>query len=434
MDGEQVVARSLQKELTFWVSISTILVSLVAGLISGILAYNEAKEIQDDLLLQASRIVADNRSALPTDISDVDEDFRILVLPLRLIDDDRLIADLRYKNGFSTIEFRDERWRIYVPGTAHKVGFAVAQRTELRDQLAWSSVFSALIPIGVLSVILLVTIRWIIFTRIKPIVRLSKDVDQLSVNSIELLPIENIPIEVKPFTDAINRLLLRTRSTIELQRRFIADASHELRTPLAALLLLSDNFKSAKSDLERKECALLMASGLHRLSRLVDQLLNLARLQNVKAESFLPVPMNDIVKEAVTELYPLAEQKLIDLGVSNIIAAKVLDANGGVRKLVDNAISNAINYTLERGRIDVSLSQSNGNVVFVVSDTGPGIVEDELDSVFIPFFRSKNTTPPGSGLGLAICAEIAEHLGGEIKLTNREQGGLLFTYTQKAVM
>lgn len=430
MDGRQVKASSLQKELTRWVFITTAAVSLLAGLIAGLIAFQEAREMQDEILIQIAHSISSDTTSNSSNWDKHQKDSNIIIQPLKDTNARNLDINSNQADGFATVEYKNTSWRIYLVTKSSNQRFVIAQQTELRDEIAWANALSAILPIIVMAAILLIAIPWIIWNRMKPITQLANKVDNLSVDDINPLPLARIPKEVSPFIEAINRLLIRTSETIKHQRRFIADASHELRTPVAALTILSENVQAAPSEAEREERFKLLHQSLTRLNTLVNQLLKLARLRNIDADTLNPVFADKILKDVVTSLFPLAEKKSIDLGVTEATKIQLADFNGGLTQLFENAISNAIYYTPENGRIDVSLSTNNGNAVFKVADNGPGINEKDLEKVFTPFYRAEGNTKTGSGLGLAICAEIAEQLGGKITLNNHDKGGLIFTYTQ----
>ncbi len=431
MDGKKIEPRSLLRELTRWIFITTITVAILAGLIAGLLAFDEAREMQDEILVQIARTISIDTAGNSNNWSSRQNDSNIIVQPLNDLKNKSLDIDPEQADGFATIKYGNTSWRIYLITKPSNQRFVIAQQTELRDEIAWANAISAMLPIIIMAAILLAAITWIIWSRMKPIKQLAHNVDYLSVDDMNPLPVEKIPTEIIPFIEAINRLLARAGETIKHQRRFIADASHELRTPVAALTIQSENVYAAQTESERDERFKLLHQSLIRLNSLVNQLLKFARLRNVGADSFSQVRANEVLKETVTSLYPLAEKKSIDLGVTESIETELDDFNGGLSQLFENAISNAIYYTPNGGKIDVSLSNNDGYAVFKVIDSGPGIEEKYIDKVFTPFYRIEGNTEPGSGLGLAICSEIAEQLNGKISLKNRAEGGLEFTYTQK---
>lgn len=431
MDGQQITSRSLLKELTRWIFLTTMIVAILAGIIAGLTAFFEARETQDEILVQIARTISDDATGNSNNWSSRQDDSNIIVQPLKNLKNKSLDIEEDQVDGFATVKYGDTAWRIYIITKPSKQRFVVAQQTEFRDEIAWAYALSAMLPIVVMAFILLIAITWIIWSRMKPIRQLAKEVDQLSVEDMNPLSIKKIPSEVTPFIEAINRLLTRASETIKHQKRFIADASHELRTPVAALTLQAENVRTASSGTEREERFDLLQQGLTRLNTLVNQLLKLARLRNVQADSFDQVFADEVLKEVVTSLYPLAENKSIDLGVTESTQIKLNDINGGLNQLFENAISNAIYYTPNGGRVDISLTAIKDKAEFKVVDTGPGISEENLEKVFTPFYRGEEIAGDGSGLGLAICSEISEQLNGKISLKNRKEGGLEFTYTQQ---
>ena len=142
--------------------------------------------------------------------------------------------------------------------------------------------------------------------------------------------------------------------------------------------------------------------------------------------------------QAIESLFPLAEQAEIDLGIikqdDNLV---VYDQQDRLGQLVFNAIDNAIHYSPQGSRIDITLAKEIDNgtesLLFCIDDNGIGIPKDELKRVMQPFYRVQESHQPGNGLGLAISQEIAQILAGTIELSNRAEGGLRFCYRQPLV-
>ena len=429
MDDKPVKARSLQNELTYWTFIITLSVCTIGGVTAGLIAYFEARDVRDEVLLQIAQIVSGSDSIPAKSGGYHHRDSTIIVESVEEGSRNLGISS-KQSDGFDTIKAKGESWRIYVITKADQQRFVVAQQTELIDEFAFGNAMSAVLPICILAILLLGLIRWIIYSRMKPIIKLSHIADTQTVNNLNPLSTKSIPLEVLPFIEAINRLLLRTKNALTQQRRFIADASHELRTPVTALSLISENLEKADSPDLQNEQLKLLRHGLDRLNNLVNQLLNLTRLQNTESKVVEEVQFDELVKDVVVLFYPLAERKEIDLGITQISPVNIQNIDGRIKQLVENAIANAIHYTPSHGKIDISLSIKNRFVNFEVSDSGPGIDENEIDAVLTPFYRGKDNAEPGSGLGLAICVEIAKQHDGKITLKNRKEGGLTFAYAQ----
>ena len=429
MDDKQLESRSLQQELTRWIFIVTASVCALGGLTSGLLAYFEAREVQDEVLLQVAQLVSNTETNSFKNPNYYQQDSAIIVFSLNSLKDKSTKLS-SYSDGFATAKLKGDSWRVLITTQNDGKRIVVGQQTELRNEIAFANAMSAIVPICILAILLLGLLRWLISTRMKSITNLSRVVDKQVATNLNALSTKSIPTEVVPFIEAINRLLLRTKDSIAQQNRFIADASHELRTPIAALSLLTENLENAQSQPDRQQQMNLMRRGLDRLSNLVNQLLNMARLQNKEADIAKVVRLDEIVKEVTIMFHPLAEQKNIDLGITQITEVSVHNVNNGLLQLVENAMANAIHYTPKGGQIDISVQIIGETATLKVSDTGPGIDEVEIEKVLTPFYRSKNNNVSGTGLGLAICAEIAKQNYGTIELKNKNTGGLDFTYSQ----
>ena len=147
----------------------------------------------------------------------------------------------------------------------------------------------------------------------------------------------------------------------------------------------------------------------------------------------MAVRLDDLAREIVTELVPLADAGRIDLGVSAAQPASVYADPDALRTLLRNLVDNAVRYTPAGGRVDVSVEELAGatrGARLTVSDDGPGIPAAERARVFDRFYRRAGTSPPGSGLGLSIVSTIAEGHGARISLAEGSSGkGLSVTVT-----
>jgi two-component system OmpR family sensor kinase len=145
------------------------------------------------------------------------------------------------------------------------------------------------------------------------------------------------------------------------------------------------------------------------------------------------VRLDDLAREIVAELVPLADAGRIDLGVSAAQPASVYADPDALRTLLRNLVDNAVRYTSAGGRVDVSVEELAGDTRgarLTVSDDGPGIPAAERERVFDRFYRRAGTSPPGSGLGLSIVRTIAEGHGARISLAEGSSGkGLSVTVT-----
>jgi two-component system OmpR family sensor kinase len=165
-----------------------------------------------------------------------------------------------------------------------------------------------------------------------------------------------------------------------------------------------------------------LSTGLLRTRVLLDQLLTLARTQEPGGQPLTRVPLKKAIQECLEDLVPLAEAKAIDLGVVGDADPAVSGRPVDIRILVKNLVDNAIRYTPEGGRVDISVAESDGRVVLDVDDTGAGIPPSERERVFDPFYRVLGNGEIGSGLGLAITVSIAQQIGATIALMEKPDG------------
>ena len=454
--------KSLQRELNKWIILSSLFLVIIAGIVAGFSAFKQAKELQDNTLKEISILVRDgqldlseftpkrekkrdskekrrhynkdNDNDYDDDYEESEEESTVIVHELgKSITLPGISASI--PDGLRTIKLRNDEWRILaITQFDSQRRFIIAQPTELRDDIAWSSSKNSIVPIILLVLFLLIVIHIIIRRQFKSLNDLARSMDQQDGTELQKLSEKNIPLEITPFVNSINALMARVQQVMQKQKRFIADAAHELRTPITALSLQAENLKQAKNAADRDERQQQLHKGFSRLGNLVSQLLDLARLQSNQKSETQVISINDIVQNAIEDLYPLAEAKNIDLGMlrheKNIM---VMDQNDRLDQLIQNAIGNAIHYTPAKGKIDISLFVEGSKAVFLVEDNGIGIPEDELENVMQPFYRVLESDHKGNGLGLSISQEIAEILNGKILLTNRDGGGLSFRYEQAVV-
>lgn len=430
MDGQQGrLKRSLQKTLNHWILSATAVFALLIGAASAWVAFDEARELQDNQLQQIAAIFSSHSKQIAVP-GDSDPEDAIIVQRLDASGHHDLPIPANLGDGLHTLSIKGVGWRVYIYDNGR---FAVSQRTEFRDEVALASSLRTLLPMVLLAPILMAIVSFAVNKSFKPVLGLASLVDRRNETQLDPLPEHDVPVEIVPFVRSINRLLARLRQAIAQQQRFVADAAHELRTPVTALSLLAENLANAKTLNDAQARLLPLLEGLTRMQTLVTQLLDLARLHGEKPTELAPVAFDEVVKTVIADLHPLAEAKGIDLGMPRCETVLVSDINGRLSTLVRNAIENAIRYTPDRGVVDVSLFVDRGLAVLQIDDSGPGITEDEMENVFKPFHRVGNNTEPGNGLGLAISQEIAVQLGGEIRLSNRKIGGLRFQYTTKTV-
>ncbi len=330
------------------------------------------------------------------------------------------------KIGFSTVATSEGRWRVFGVQAPTKV-IQVAQPMRVRERQAVELALRTLTPFVLLMPMLVIFIWFAVGHALEPLKRLTSQVKARRVSALDPLPDESLPLEVQPLVGALNDLLGRLGAALERERGFLADAAHELRTPLTALHLQMGALSRASNDAERTDATEKLSAGVQRAIRLVEQLLALAR-QEPRTDNIRKLLALDVLaREVVAEMIPLADARRIDLGISASQSAFILGDADALRTLVRNLVDNAVRYTPEGGRVDVSVEHSDtrdsaGKAVLKVVDTGPGIAPGERERVFDRFYRTPGTVPPGSGLGMAIVKTIADSHGATVSLDEGPDG------------
>lgn len=328
----------------------------------------------------------------------------------------------RAELGFSTVETPHGSWRVFSALEQNNV-VQVAQPMSVRRNLAAGMALRALVPLLALLPVLGILI-WITIGRgLLPLDRMAQALDRRTPDSLEALPQEGLPSEIRPLVQALNDLLARLARALESQKAFVADAAHELRTPLTAVQLQIQLAERAKTDAEREAVFAQLKQGQSRAAHLVQQLLTLARQEpGVAAQPHSTVDLAELARLVVSEYVPLAATRNVDIGLSHEAQASISGDREALRIMLGNLVDNAIRYTPAGGSVDVALRLQDGNAVIGISDTGPGIPEEDRARVFDRFYRREATHVAGSGLGLAIVKNIADRHHASILLENRATG------------
>lgn len=430
MDGlKKRLNESVQLKLSFTLSLAIVLVAIVAGIFSFVSAYDESQELQDDLLRQVAQLVGQQRLSPPEPTDDNrlkngNEESRVIVQRLGETRLSTVTVDAggvlplptTLADGLHTLEVSGDTFRVLVKTTATGERIAVAQESGFRNEIARDGALRTVMPFLILVPVLLLIVSDLVRKMFRPVTKLSQEIDQRAEQ--ELHPVEaiHLPVEVRPFAVAINRLLDRVDQSMASQRRFVADAAHELRSPLTALSLQAERLSQAEMSDVAKDRLRVLRKGIERGRSLLDQLLTLAKAQSAAIFPPSPVSIQSVYRRVLEDLMPLAEAKHIDIGVEGtqdvVVWASELDMITVVKNLVDNAIR----YTPEGGRVDLSVEVSGGKAELRIQDNGPGIPPAERDRVFDPFYRALGSEQTGSGLGLAIVQTIVNRIGAQIRL------------------
>lgn len=335
---------------------------------------------------------------------------------------ERMALPQRVELGFSTVRTRGGWWRVYSAQQGNTV-VQVAQPLSARREVAADMALRTVAPLLVLFPFLGVLV-WVTVGRgLAPVRQVAADVQSRDAASLAPIADAGLPQEILPLTHALNDLLARLEHALDAQRAFVADAAHELRTPLTALKLQIQLAERAEGEAARAAAFAELKQGFERAMHLVQQLLTLARQEPGASRTVRePVELAALARSVVSDLAPGAALRGTDVGVAANAAAQVDGDPDALRILLNNLVENAIRYTPDGGRVDVSIHATPEACSVRVEDTGPGIAQQELDRVFDRFYRVPGTRVAGSGLGLAIVKRIADAHGAKVALTNTGNG------------
>lgn len=327
--------------------------------------------------------------------------------------------------GYADLNLRGQPWRAYGLQTSDGV-IQIAQPVQVREALARAAAERVVIPLTLLLPIMIAAVAWIVRRGLTPLRFVAAEVQRRDAGSLAPLSIANLPREIAPVVNELNRLLERLQRTFSAQRAFISDAAHELRSPLTALRLQLQLLDRAPDEAGRAEARLRLGGAVERAIHLVEQLLALARNEPQEAAmDFEKVDLAAAAAEGIKDTHDLALARNIDLGLDAANGLYVQGNRDALRTLARNLVDNAVRYTPPGGTVRVRCQSTGQQALLEISDTGPGIAAQDRERIFDRFYRRAAAQEDGTGLGLAIVKAIAERHGAKIVLGAALGGGLL---------
>ena len=310
-------------------------------------------------------------------------------------------------------------------GAVGTVLVQVAETLNKRNRLARDILASVVIPQLLLIVMATLAVYVGVSRGLAPLSRLERAVSHRSHLDLSPVEVRDVPGEVRPLVDEVNELMTRLGKTLDFQNRFIADAAHQLKTPVAGLKTQIElALREPDPERARHSLAQLYVSA-DRLSRLVRQLLTLARNEPgaMDALQLKALDLNAFALEISMEWAPQAIKNGVDLGFEGSEAVIINAEPDRLRELINNLIDNAVRYSRRDGRVTVAVSRADdGQGLLSISDDGPSIPPEERTRIFERFHRLLGGHTEGSGLGLAIVSEIASLHGARITLEEDRDG------------
>lgn len=300
-----------------------------------------------------------------------------------------------------------------------QVGETLDKRTQLVNQI----IKGVILPEFIILPIALALVWFALSRGLSPLAQLQQRIRARRPDDLSPIDSGQVPEEISPLVRSLNEMLDRLSQSIQMQKRFIADAAHQMKTPLAGMRMQSELALRQTSRDEIHRSLEQLSKSSESATRLVNQLLALARTENQMPHtiSFVPMELSELARDVVQDWVQASFTRRIDLGFEQPGHPVIVHGNPTMlRELLNNLIDNALRYTMTAGRVTVRVRVDNEEqrAFLEVEDTGPGIPQAERLHVFERFYRILGSQGEGSGLGLAIVREIAQQHDAEIDIFN----------------
>ncbi len=429
--------------------------ALAAALVGGITYRNvlhETEALFDYQLRQMALSLRDQGEIASGDAAALNDEDLDFVVQIWRIDGRSVYASRAHRAlpskavlGLAEIRVDGERWRSFAVAARDKV-IQVAQPVRIRQGLAADAALRGVLPLVLAAPAMAAALWWLITRSLRPLARVARQVGEQDAAALQPLPAADLPDEVAPLVAALNALLARLGQAWGQQRAFVADAAHELRSPLTALKLQAQVLRRLSEPVgdgappvhpaDRAAALDALVAGVDRASRLVEQLLTLARSEpGAPATTAQPVALAALLRQVLADhAAALAAARgshvelVADEATDATMPAPEITVAGdpaALAVLVRNLVDNALRYTPAGGRVRLTLSSHPAGPLLTVDDNGPGIPEAERERVFERFVRGAAAADAaGSGLGLAIVRSIAQRHGARVLLGDSPLGGL----------
>lgn len=432
--------RSLQARLLALVLGLVTLVWLGAAVMTWVDARHELDELLDGHLAQAAALLVVRQAAADGDDEMADAPSLHKYAPrvaFQVFHRGRLV--MRSANagavpmaatihGFTTVRLTDGTdWRVFATqGAERDVQVFVGEQTATRSAILRAVLRSVLLPLVFALPLLALAGWWAVRRGLLPLRHLSEALSERRPETLAPVVLQDLPAEMQPLVQALNGLFGRIEGMVESERRFTADAAHELRTPIAAIRAQAQVALGAGADdVQRQHALQATLAGCDRATRLVEQLLTLARLEAAPLADATPADLGELARRAAADLAPAALARRQTLELEAGAPCRVPGPPALLGVLIRNLIDNALRYSPEGAQVRVSVGSEAGHAVLRVQDSGPGMPEPALARLGERFFRVPGQEQPGSGLGWSIVKRIATVLGAEVEVSRSELlGGL----------
>jgi two-component system sensor histidine kinase QseC len=332
------------------------------------------------------------------------------------------IAPVRAR-GFFDVERAGGAWRIYSQRSGLRpLVVQVAEPIDHRDVIAERAIRAVLWPMLVALPLFALLVGAAVARLFRPLDRLATEIGGRSAFDLQPIDPQRVPRETAALAHALNSLILRQAEEVSRQQRFASHVAHELRTPLAALRMQAQVALRARDPAESGVALRRLMDGVDRTSRLVGQLLSLARADAELRTATIPLAtVLDVVQRDLD--IPVRERAVrLDL-IADADARRCPVPEEPLYLVLRNLVENAVRHAPRGSSVEIRAELRGPSLTLHVADRGPGIPPDLVEAAFEPF-RRLNDEGEGSGLGLAIVRRVVDSLDGRIELAARPGGGL----------
>ncbi|GAB2588380.1 sensor histidine kinase N-terminal domain-containing protein [Dyella jejuensis] len=258
---------------------------------------------------------------------------------------------------------------------------------------------------------------------LRPINRLREQLMHRQPQSLQPLPLDPVPGEVRPLVESLNSLLVAVRDSTVAQQHFLTNAAHQLRTPLTGLKAQLEVLANESGDQVQQERIARLQDSVNRLAHTANQLLALARAEPSAhgPGDFVAIQLDALIGTVADAMLDRALAQNIDLG-AECEPVQVHGVYWLLHELLINLLDNAIRHTPQGGRITLRCGLHHGAPYLEVEDSGPGIPLAERERVRERFYRAAGSDSQSSGLGLAIVEEIARSHRARFEILDAQEG------------
>ena len=285
---------------------------------------------------------------------------------------------------------------------------------------------------AIVLIIMLISFGYSIFLT-TPLNKLTDSINEISKGNMAVKLDMHGYSELHKITDSFNKMIEVIQNQENSRQEFVSNVSHELKTPLASMKVLSDSLLSQEGMPEEiyREFLGDITTEIERMTQIINDLLSMVKLDQNTAKIIISnISINELIEQLLKRLRPIAAERNIELIFESFrpVMADVDEVK--LSMALNNLVENAIKYNYDDGWVKVTLNADHKFFYVTVQDSGVGIPDDSIDSVFERFFRvdkARSRATGGTGLGLAITRSVILLHRGSIKVYSKEKEGTTFT-------